>query len=469
MKFIGYFLPYMPYRIVYMMQQHEYDHRKFLTWLTTMPDLGKVVNRGKLEQTNKARLMLVVGYITYIGWLACVVYLLLTQKYLSGLVAFIVWPDVVICILFLLLLVGSSLLAAKRAPLMKRAEAIFAGHQGVRIAVLGSYGKTTMKEMLATILSERFKVAMTPGNKNVPISHARWVTKLSGDEDVIITEYGEGEPGDIDRLARLTQPNMAIMTGVAPNHLDQYKSLSALEDDLASIGNFVSGEKLYVNADAKSVVAKLPEPARLYSVTAVEGWRITDIKVQITGTSFVMKRGAVGMKLHTSLLGAHNVAPLAAAVAIAYDLGLSSEEIQAGVGKTVPFEHRMQARRLHGAWLIDDTYNGNLEGFKAGLSLLAQLDAKRKIYVTPGLVDQGEETERVHVEIGHAIAKTNPDKVVLMQNDNTEFIQQGMKSEGYQGEVITENDPLNFYNNIEQFVAAGDLVLMQNDLPDAYR
>lgn len=468
MKFLSAYSPMMPYKIVYMMQQHEYDYRKFWLWLITIPDLTKTIKRGKLVITNKVRLMLSIAYVLYVVSLAIVVGMFVMSNYMAAIVGLLVLPVLVIVPLLVLLLVGNTILKLKRRTLMRIASEKFKAHQGVRIAVLGSYGKTSMKEMLTAVLRQKFVVAMTPGNKNVAISHARWAMTLSGDEDVLVIEYGEGEPGDIKKLAGLSHPTMAIITGVAPNHLDQYKTLNALEEDLASIGEFVPGEVLYINADASSVVLRLDHKARLYSNKAINGWNIVHADVKITGTLFTMKRGSVTMKLHSRLLGEHNIGPLAAVASIAYDLGMSASEIEAGVAEIMPFEHRMQARQIHGAWLIDDTYNGNLEGLKAGLKLLTKLEAKRKIYVTPGLVDQGDESKRVHYEIGRVIAFTNPDRVVLMQNRNTDFIKQGMDEGGFTGELIIEIDPLSFYTNIEQFLAAGDLVLMQNDLPDAY-
>ena len=129
----------------------------------------------------------------------------------------------------------------------------------------------------------------------------------------------------------------------------------------------------------------------------------------------------------------------------------------------------MQPRVQHGAWVIDDTYNGSLEGIRAGLKLLIDLPAKRKIYVTPGLVDQGIETQRVHLEIGELIAQANPDKVVLMQNSATNYITQGLENGKYKGNLQIENDPLNFYLNLEHIVATGDLIMLQNDWTDNYR
>jgi UDP-N-acetylmuramoyl-tripeptide--D-alanyl-D-alanine ligase len=118
--------------------------------------------------------------------------------------------------------------------------------------------------------------------------------------------------------------------------------------------------------------------------------------VNIDSLSFTLTKDGRKMTLASGLVGVHQVAPLALVAGIASELGLSDDEIIRGIAKTKPYEHRMQPRFINGAWLVDDTYNGNLEGVRAGLKYLETVDAKRKWYVTPGLVDQGEETVRVH-------------------------------------------------------------------------
>ena len=129
----------------------------------------------------------------------------------------------------------------------------------------------------------------------------------------------------------------------------------------------------------------------------------------------------------------------------------------------------MEPRQLGGAWVIDDAYNGNIEGMKAGLSLLKALPAKRRIYVTPGLVDQGVETEAVHLELGRVIGDTAPDTVVLMQNSVTEYIQAGLTESGFTGNIRLESHPLEYYSNLDQHLAAGDVAMLQNDWPDSYK
>ena len=153
---------------------------------------------------------------------------------------------------------------------------------------------------------------------------------------------------------------------------------------------------------------------------------------------------------------------------LAIQLGLSKTQIEDGIAKTTPFEHRMQPRVLAGATILDDTYNGNVEGILAGLELLRELPAKRKIYVTPGLVDQGEETEPVHHQIAKKLYDVAPDLIVLMDNSATKIIEDALAKLNYNGMIQVEADPLKFYQNIDKVIAAGDLVMMQNDWTDNY-
>jgi UDP-N-acetylmuramoyl-tripeptide--D-alanyl-D-alanine ligase len=181
-----------------------------------------------------------------------------------------------------------------------------------------------------------------------------------------------------------------------------------------------------------------------------------------------MAKASEVLHIQSGLLGRQQIGPLALAAALARQLGMEPTAIEAAIARTKPFEHRMQPRQLAGAWVIDDTYNGNLEGVRAGLALLQELPAKRRIYVTPGLVEQGNLTEANHQAIGRLIAAAQPDIVVLMRNSVTAFIQTGLEAGGYKGALTLESDPLAFYTHLNQFVAAGDIVLMQNDWTDNY-
>lgn len=466
-----------PSVVAYMLQSTEYEVGPYLRWYWRTQDFSKVMRRRTLDMTRRARLLLTAVRIGMALQAALGLALLIAgirNPAYAGIAFFgaallvsypVVWAHLIVVPL---LAVKYLIVGPKDRKLIAASEARFAGHPGARIAVVGSYGKTTMKELLATVLSEGLKVEATPGNKNVAISHAVFARQLTGDEDVLIIEYGEGAPGDVVRFARTTHPTHGVITGLAPAHLDKYGTLQKAGADIFSVADVVPHDKLFVNADSPAVKPFLKPEFIKYTEQGVAGYTAHDIHVGVNGTSFTLRHGKQVLKLQSGLLGRHQVGPLTAVAAIGLSLGMSPQQVEAGVARTVSFEHRMRPYQLGGAWIIDDTYNGNLEGIRAGTELLREVSARRKWYVTPGLVEQGSDTAAIHTQAGEYIAAAQPDVVVLMQNSVTRYIQHGLDTAGYQGEVRLESDPLAFYTNLDQFVTAGDVVLMQNDWTDNY-
>lgn len=470
---------YYPSVLVYMLQSTEYQVGPYVAWFWRTTNFSKVTYRRKLDRTRAAKLLLLAlraGMILQIiaGLLLIALWYWygLVAGWQFGLALILAYPVVWAHLVTVPLVVGRWLVILPRQRrLIRQSERIFKKHPGVKIAVAGSYGKTSMKELLLTVFKEGKKVVATPANKNVSISHAYFAQTLQGDEDIVIIEYGEGAPGDVNRFARTTHPTHAIITGIAPAHLDRYKTIKRAADDIFSVASFVEPNQVYVNREstlAASILSK-HEAYQAYDQQQVLGWTIKDIHIGLEGTSFTLQKGKRRLELQSQLIGRHQVGPLALAAALAEQFGLSDDHIKRGIAATAPFEHRMQPYALHGAWIIDDTYNGNIEGVRAGTALLAELPAaKRKIYVTPGLVDQGKDSDQVHEEMGRLIAAAAPDMVVLMNNSAASAIRTGLESAGYKHQIVVEDDPLDFYTNLSAFVAAGDIVLMQNDWTDNY-
>lgn len=465
--FIALFSPKMPIYFTYMLQQVEYNQSKFLKWLFRFPIFTNVIKRKTLQKTVAAQSLIVATYIIWI--LVNLSSVLLLRFSIYWAILFMFSPLISIGIVLLMLIIARLLIIRpKEKILITKSNAIFANSHAIKIAVAGSYGKTTMKHLLDSVLSQKFNVATTPGNMNTPIAHARFADKLSGSEDIIVLEYGEGKPGDISAFTKNTQPEYAIITGIAPNHLDQYKTIDLLANDLFSLREYISNEKLYISSDSVAIEKYLKKDDETFSRTESLGWKISAVYVSIDGTRFIMKRKSKKIVIKSKLLGFHQVAPLAFVASLAVKLGMKISEVETAIAKIPPFEHRMSTYLISGACIIDDTYNGNIEGMTAGLQLLKVLKAKRKVYVTPGLVDQGEQTESVHIRLAFAIMQADLALVVLMKNSATEIIQKTLHEHDYQGIVQLIEDPLNFYNNLEKVVAAGDLVLMQNDWTDNY-
>ncbi len=473
---LSFYKPSFPKTIVYMLQSTEYKTGPYLKWFWRTNDFSKVSKRRQLDQTRAAKLLL-LALSTGMAVQAIVGLILLgsgingelSSGVEFGLAIFLSYPIVWAHLVVVPLELGRNLIIKpKQKKLINNSQDIFTKHQAIKIAVAGSYGKTSMKELLVTVLGEGKKVAATPANRNVASSHAEFAKKLKGDEDILIIEYGEGKPGDVEGFTATTHPDMAIVTGVAPAHLDEYESTDQAAKDIFSVSKDLKPENVFVNKDSARAGKFIKPGLQTYSADGVMGWKVGNVKLSIDGTSFKLSKGRQSLQLKSGLLGKHQIGPLALAAALAHKFGMTKNQIEKAITKTGPFEHRMKPRALHGAWIIDDTYNGNIEGIKAGLELLKTLPAKRKVYISPGLVGQGDENEEVHKEMGALIAKTSPDEVVLMNNSVTDFIKQGLSQGKFNKKLTIQKDPLYFYQNLDQFVAAGDLVLMQNDWPDIY-
>lgn len=456
--------------IVYMLQSTEYQPKAYLAWFWRTNNFAGIMYRRTLERTKAARLLLLTLRLGVLVIVVISVGLLVLGYWQFGTALLLVCPVLLAHLVVLPLILGRIFIVVPRSrTLIQQSEQIFKNHTGEKLAIAGSYGKTSMKELLLTVLSAGDKkVVATPANKNVAISHAYFAKRLQGDEDVVIIEYGEGAPGDVAGFAATTHPTRALVTGIAPAHLDQYKTLDRAAEDIFAVADYVDAGKIYVNADSVDAKRYASEGQELYSAKGALGWKVSDVQIGIDGTHFTLAKGSKKLTLHSGLLGLHQVGPLSIAAALAHEFGLSDEQIIAGIAATKPYEHRMQPYLLAGAWVIDDTYNGNIEGIRAGTALLAALEAKRKVYVTPGLVDQGDETERVHIEMGGLIAAAKPDLVVLMQNTAAPYVQQGLEAAKYKGELQIVHDPLAFYTNLQLVVATGDVVMLQNDWTDNY-
>lgn len=463
--------------LVYMLQNSDYHIDSYMAWYWRTQNFNHVMYRRKLDRTKVAQILtlfLGLGMIlqVFVGlwiigqweWHS------FTGGLYFGLALILSYPVVWAHLVTLPLIVGRVLIIEpNQKQQVIKSEKIFKRHKAAKLAIAGSYGKTSMKEILQVVLSEGKKVAATPANKNVPSSHAQFAMGLGKDEDILIIEYGEGDPGDVAAFAATTHPTHGIITGIAPAHLDRYKTIEAVTKDIFSLADYLKDERIYVNGESPLMTSSIKPDYFVYNSEGAMDWKVSNVKMDFDGTSFVLKIDKRSLKLHTKLLGRHHLGPLSLAVGLADEFGLSTEQIKRGVENTQPFEHRMQPYQLSGAWIIDDTYNGNIEGIRAGTNLLAELNAKRKLYVTPGLVDQGKETKDVHIEMGRLIAKAQPDVVVLMNNSVTEFIHLGLKEAKFNGELLIEHHPLEFYKNLGEFVAAGDVVMLQNDWPDNYK
>lgn len=458
--------------LVYMLQASEYDIGDFWRWHERTKDFTSVEKRKKLVFTGKALALLTCGWLlvvlVFIG--ALFVFLNISSPWNYLLAALILFEAPLFVMVGLLLDV--TLLRLIQVPIehlmVSGARTRLAAHKAVKIAIAGSYGKTSMREILRAVLSEGKKVAAPPSSYNTPLGIAKFVRGLKGDEDVLIFELGEYYPGDVRKLARIVKPQWGIITGINEAHLEKFKTLDKTADTIFELAETVKADHLYVNGENELASRRAKNGNTVYTREGAGDWRMSDSATGLTGTTFKISNGKDALKGGSKLLGLHILGALSVAVDIGKRLGLTNEQIEKGIAKTKPFEHRLEPKQWEGGVMfLDDSYNGNPDGVRAVIKFLATLSGRR-FYVTPGLVEAGPRVKEVHEEIGKELAEAAIEKVVLIRNSVTPHIEAGLKSSGFKGELLWYTDMPSCLNALRSLTLPGDIILIQNDWPDQY-
>lgn len=463
-----------PRSIAYMLQASEYNVRDYISWYRNTKDFSRVERRKSFIGTPKGRLILFfIRSIFFLSLIAVVFSFLLApspSRYLLPILILVAMPYLVAYGAIIPMVLVEFLIQRPIERFMTaKAKTKLRAHGAVKIGIAGSFGKTTMREILRTVLSEGMKAAAPPQSHNTPMGISRFVEDLEGDEDVLIFEMGEYYPGDVRNLCELIDPDIGIITGVNEAHLERSGSLERTVAMIYELADHLGDRPLYVNGESELARKNARPGSVMYGRERVGEWNIISPYTDLSGTSFTMERDGKRMEMKSELLGLHQIGPIAVATEIALKLGLSPEEIEAGVERTKPFDHRLKPRAdLSGVITLDDSYNGNPDGVAAVIDFLASLEGRR-FYVTPGLVEMGHRTDEVHREIGRRLAKAGIEKVILIKNSVTPRIEEGLKEERYGGEIIRFDDALSAFAALPLLTVKGDIVLLQNDWPDRYK
>lgn len=462
--------------LIYMLQACEYSIRDYLAWYERTVDFSRVERRKTLVKTGKVYALYISTYAMFVALMAAAYYGMAFAEAYARLIVLACTAFLAPYILAYGILIPLALLRVLQMPveyvLMERVRTKLARHKGLKIAIAGSFGKTGMREILRTVLSEGKKVAAPPFSYNTPLSIAGFVMQLKGDEEVLIFELGEYYPGDVMRLCKLLDPHVGIITGVNEAHLEKFRTLKKTAGTIFELAEYLGKKPVYINGEselARSNAKTAMKNHILYSREGAGDCRIENPKSDLRGTSFGLVLDDVKSRPTSHLLGLHNIGPLAVSAHIASRLGFSRRQIDAGIGKTKAFAHRLEPKEdKAGIITLDDSYNGNPSGVRAIIDFLESLQGHRRWYVTPGLVEMGSRAPEVHREIGRRIAKAGLEKVVLITNSVTPYIEQGLREAHYAGEIIRFEDALEAYAALPHLTVKGDIVLLQNDWPDQY-
>lgn len=285
------------------------------------------------------------------------------------------------------------------------------------LAVTGSAGKTTTKEILAHILSTRFRVMKSSGNLNNHIGLPLQLLKLEAEHDLGVVEMGMNHAGEIRALGELAHHDLAVVTAVAPVHLEFFGSLAEIaRAKYEIIETLHPGGVAVLNADDDYVC----QFGRDFKGKVVRFGvkRSADVSAQkiklngAEGSTFELVVGSVGEPVTFPLVGEHNIYNALAAAAAAMERGISPSQAAAALSSVAPPDKRGQVLSLHGTTIINDSYNSNPRALQAMIDTLASMKAERRILVVGEMLELGPTAEALHRECGKHAADKKIDMVI---------------------------------------------------------
>jgi UDP-N-acetylmuramoyl-tripeptide--D-alanyl-D-alanine ligase len=350
--------------------------------------------------------------------------------------------------------------------LQQLAKSIREHYEPLVIGITGSAGKTTTKEMIATLVATERRTHKSWGNFNNQIGAPLCMNNMPDGAEVVVSEMGMNHAGEIAEIAGLMRPQVGVYTNIAPVHIEFFgtiEGIAAAKREL--LENVVPGGTVIVNNDNEHVVriSRDFEGRRVtYGVENDAEYRATDIRERgLLGTRFTLHAEGATRELELALPGRHNLDNLLAAIATARAIGISWEGIERGVREVKPAYHRGIVIPWRGATIYDDTYNSNPYALARTLELMAQADVEgRRIAVIGDMLELGEQELQFHRDAGRGIPKSID--VVVGVGNRSQALLDGAREAGFdEGDLRHFTDAEAAGAFLRAFVQPGDLVLLK--------
>ena len=344
----------------------------------------------------------------------------------------------------------------------------------IRIGITGSWGKTSVKFILGTMLEEKYHTLVTPASFNTPMGVTKVIrSSLEPGHRVFIAEMGARHVGDIREMCRLVHPRIGLLTSVGPQHLDTFKSVERVAKTKYELIDALPPDGMSFFSDDGDICRRLYEKTRKPKMISGlnpdkdDIWA-EDIRITNDGSSFMLCTKENRLPCRTVLLGELNIRNILLCAGVCLHLGMTGEQIARGIEKIRPVDHRLQLiPNSGGLTVIDDAFNSNIRGAEQAFLVLKEMKGKR-ILVTPGMVELGDQEEEMNSLFG-SLAAECCDLAVLIGTKRSAAIVRGLKEKGFpQDRIVVVNTLEEATALLRTQAKSGDTVLFENDLPDNY-
>ncbi len=447
-RYLHSLLPFVDF--LYILQLEDYNSRNYFVWIQDRLFKRGFQKVGHISWTTKARMLLTLSLLLYI--------ILVIQ--ISLLIPNLLWMLLILiivsfCIPYIVLLANALLsfvdIMIKKSVVTKAAKKL-AGLPDLKVvAIIGSQGKTSTRSFITQLVAEDKKWVTPPGNHNVPLAIARDIIKnVHQDTEIYVVELGEFYRGALSEMIMMLKPWVIVLTSITSQHIAQFGSQSTIDQEFIGAINAANASTILINGQddgVKRIKPVLKVEAHQFYTYELDGLHQTQTLPEV---------------LHIP----HMQSNAAAAVAVARRLNISTDHIKTRLAELTPVEQRLNIMHRNGITIIDDSYNISPESASKALRHL-DTHPGRHIIVTGGIVDQGLNAARANEAFGEQLGHV-ADVVVLASNHLAPHVKKGIISKSDKVQIIESTHPTKTPEILARTLIKGDVVLIQNELPDLY-
>jgi UDP-N-acetylmuramoyl-tripeptide--D-alanyl-D-alanine ligase len=337
------------------------------------------------------------------------------------------------------------------------------------IGITGSSGKTSTKEMIASVLRERFSVAKTVGNYNNHIGVPLSVLGASCADEAGVFEMGMNHAGELALLCEIARPDVAVITNVGIAHIGHLGTREAIAKEKAVVAEAIPAEGIVVlnaNDEFTDWIAARSKARVIRAGLDLGDLQARDIEHSDKGANFTLTHGAVSRRVALPVHGEHMVTNACLAAAVGVGLGLTLEECQVGLAKTTIPGNRLKIQKLGRVLVINDAYNANPESMVAALRTAAHFEVQgRRVAALGRMGELGEQSEIGHRRVGRAVVECEFDHLVTV-GDEARLMAEAANSAGLKStkQAKTHEQAI---EALLDYLEPGDLLLVKGSLSSA--
>lgn len=358
---------------------------------------------------------------------------------------------------------GAVLLVDDTLAAMQRLAAWYLDRLNLlRAAVTGSVGKTSTRDMLYHILSERFSTGRPQKNFNNPVGVPLTIFTFDSRLQAAVFEEGMDHAGMIHTVTAITRPQAAVITNIGVSHLENLGSRENIRKAKMEITDFMGPDDLLVINEDNDLLSREAAAGNYRLLTCgtseTADYRVSEVREDEEGVSFVLTHGTERRAMRVPLPGAHNALNAALAVAAASRFGVTMEEAAMGLSKASITGKRLKIRKRPGLTVVDDSYNAAPDSVKAGIQTLMNLPGERKVCFLADMNEIGPDSPALHREVG-AYAAAQGVALVAAVGEKSREIAAGARQGGAAASWYPDRDAL--LKEMGDLLRPGDVVLVK--------